>query len=65
MNDLLDKDGNEMLEELLEIKSLENGCINYDSFITGYRLATLLMVEVFQDKDSLLENREQYFRDLV
>ena len=65
LNSLLDEDGNKVLDSLLEVSSLENGYGDYDSFITGYRLATLLMVEVFQDKDKLLENREQFLRNLI
>ena len=62
---LLDEDGHELLNELLEANTSENGYSNYDSFISGYRIATLLMAEVFNDKDNLLENREQYLRHLM
>ena len=65
LNSLLNEDGNKLLERLLEVSSLEQGYNGYDSFIVGYRLATLLMVEVFQDKDKLLENREQFLRNLI
>ena len=65
LNNLLNEDGNKLLERLLEVNSLEIGYTNYDSFITGYRIATLLMVEVYQDKDKLLELREMYLRNLI
>ena len=65
LDNLLDKNGQKLLSDLLEVSMLESGYSNYDSFIVGYRLATLLMVEVFQDKDKLLENREHYLRNLI
>ena len=65
LDSLLDEDGKKLLDKLLDVSNLESGYSSYDSFITGYRLATLLMVEVFQDKDKLLENREQYLRNLI
>jgi len=60
---LLDEDGQKLLDELLDVNISKYS--SYDSFITGYRLATLLMVEVYHNKDSLLENREQYLRNLI
>ena len=62
---MLNEDGRKLLDKLLEANSAENGYSDYDSFISGYRIATLLMVEVFHDKDNLLENREQYLRHLI
>ena len=63
LDSLLNEDGQKILDKLLDVSILESS--SYDSFITGYRLATLLMVEVFQDKDKLLENREQFLRNLI
>ena len=59
LNSLLNEDGQKLLGKLLDVSTLESGYSSYDSFIKGYRLATLPMMEVFQDKDKLLENREQ------
>ena len=61
----LNEDGRKLLDRLLDVSHLDSGNSSYDSFITGYRLATMLMVEVFRDKDKLLENREQYLRNLI
>ena len=65
LNNLLNEDSNKLLEKLLEVSSLESGYSNYDSFITGYRIATLIMTEVYHNKDSLFENREQYLRHFI
>ena len=65
LDSLLNEDGQKLLDRLLDVSTLESGNSSQDSFITGYRLATMLMVEVFQDKDKLLENREQFLRNLI
>ena len=36
-----------------------------EAFANGYRLATMLMVEVFYNKDNILENKEQYLRHML
>ena len=59
LDNLLDEDGRELLDGLLEANTSENLYSNYDSFIAGYRIATLLMVEVYHNKDRLIKNREQ------
>ncbi|MCL2673721.1 MAG: hypothetical protein FWE92_00145 [Defluviitaleaceae bacterium] len=65
LDGMLNEDGQKLLDELLETSTHENQYYNYESFICGFRLAALLMVEVFHDKDNMLENREQYLRHLL
>jgi hypothetical protein len=54
-----------LLNDLLEEQASENAYTDMESFVTGFRLATMLMVEVFHDMDNLLENKEQYLRHLI
>jgi len=65
LDGLLNEDGQELLEELLETSSSEGRYSDYDSFISGFRFAALLMMEVFHDKESMLENKEQYLRHFI
>ena len=65
LDGLLNEDGRELLEELMEANTSEGRYSDYDSFISGFRFATLLMVEVFHDKDGMLENKERYLRHFV
>ena len=65
LDNSLSEDGQKLLDELLDTNACESQYGNYDSFISGFRVATLLMVEVFHDKDNLLENREQHLRHLL
>ena len=59
---MLNYDGQKLLDKLLDANTHENQYYSHESFICGFRLAALLMVEVFHDKDNTLENREQYLR---
>lgn len=54
---LLNDDGKELLEELLDMDTSEAIFSDMDSFIYGFRLAALLMIEVFHDKDNLINDR--------
>jgi len=62
---LLSEEGQEALTELLDTHSGDNIYTDIEAFITGFRLATMLMVEVFHDKDDLLDNKEQYLRHML
>ena len=61
----LNEEEQRLLEELLETNAYEGTYSDYEAFISGFRLAALLMVEVFHDKDNLLENKEQYLRHFI
>jgi hypothetical protein len=52
---VLDDDAKKLLKKIMEESNAESSYSDIDSFITGFRLATLLMVEVFHDKDNLIE----------
>ena len=65
LNGSLNEEEQKLLEELLETSAYEGTYNDYEAFISGFRLAALLMVEVFHDKDSLLENKEQYLRHFI
>ena len=65
LDSLLNEDGQELLEELLETSASEGRYSDYDAFISGFRFAALLMVEVFHDKDNMLGNNEQYLRNFI
>ena len=65
LDSLLNEDGKELLNELLDT---HNACKDYsdtEAFINGFRIATMLMVEVYYDKDNLLEIKEQYLRHFL
>ena len=62
LDGVLNKDGQKLLDALLEANTHEKQYYSYESFICGFRLASLLMIEVFHDKDNMLENKEQYLR---
>jgi len=64
LENLLNDEGQEALSGLLDTYS---GDIYADieAFITGFRLATMLMIEVFHDKDDLLDNKEQHLRHML
>jgi len=57
LDGMLNEEGQGLLNELLEAKTSVNIYSDYGSFASGFRLATLLMVEVFYDKDSLFYDR--------
>ena len=60
---LLNEEGKKLLDELLDTDISQSNYASYDAFIVGFKLAALLMIEVFYDKDKLLENKEQYLRN--
>ena len=62
---LLNEEGQELLGELLETSAFESHYNDMDSFATGFRFGALLMVEVFQDKDDLILDKEQHLRYLI
>ena len=65
LDGLLNEDERELLEELLEAGASEGRYSDYDAFISGFRFAALLMVEVFHGKDNMLGNNEQYLRNFI
>ena len=65
LDGLLDNDGQELLDKLMESHDAEDTYTDAGAFISGFRLAALLMVEVFHDKDNLIHNKEQYLRHLI
>jgi len=65
LNSSLNEEEQLLLEELLETSAYEGTYNDYEAFIAGFRLASLLMVEVFHNQDHLLENKEQYLRHFI
>ena len=61
----LSKEEQKLFNDLLEEQTADNTYTDTEAFIVGFRLATMLMVEVFQDKDNLLENKEMYLRHMI
>jgi hypothetical protein len=61
----LNEEEQALLSKLLDTGTSENVYSDIDAFIHGFRLAALLMVEVFHEKDGLLDDREQYLRHLL
>jgi len=65
LDSLLNEDGRDMLKELIETHGIKNIYSDMEAFINGFRIATMLMVEVYYDKENLLENKEQYLRHML
>ena len=65
LDELLDDDGRKLLNELLDIHVNGSDCSSIDAFTKGFRVATMLMVEVYYDNDNLLESKEQYLRNFL
>lgn len=61
----LDNNGRALLNALLEHSPIASSHSNVDSFIKGFRFATMLTVEVFHDKDNLLESKERFLRQML
>ena len=61
----LSKEEQQLLNDLLEEQTADNTYTDVEAFIVGFRLATMLMVEVFHDKDDLLENKEMHLRHMI
>jgi len=61
----LNEDEKKLLAELLDAHTIESTYTDMDAFITGFRMAALIIVDVFHDKDNLLENKEQFLRHLL
>jgi len=59
---LLNEDNKELLNNLLDMQLSETEYSDYSSFIFAFRLAALLMIEIFHDKDSLLYNKENHLQ---
>ena len=64
LENLLNEDGKELLNELLDTHIDGKSYSDSNAFIEGFRIATMMMVEVYYDKDNLLENKEQYLRHM-
>ena len=62
---MLDEDGKKLLNELLDAHVDGSDGSSIDAFTKGFRVATMLMVEVYYDNDNLLENKEQYLRNFL
>jgi len=61
----LSDEENKLLNELLETETCDSMYSDMEAFATGFRLATLLMMEVFYDKDDLFDNKEQHLRHFI
>jgi hypothetical protein len=61
----LNEEEQKLLDDLLEEQTSDNTYTDMESFIVGFRLATMLMVEVFHDIDNLFENKEQHLRHML
>ena len=61
----LNEEESELLAKLLEAKNAVNAYGDTDTFINGFQLGALMMVDVFRDEDNLLDNTEQYLRRLI
>jgi len=65
LDNQLNEDGRKLLNELLDTHVDGSNYSDTEAFINGFRIATMLMVEVFYDKDSILDNKEQYLRHML
>lgn len=65
LDSLLNEEGKELLRELLDTHATCSNYSDIEAFANGFRLATMLTVEVFYDKDNLLEIKEQYLRHML
>jgi len=65
LDSLLNDDGKELLDTLLDSHIDGKDYSDTEAFINGFRIATMMMVEVYYDKDNLLENKEQYLRHML
>lgn len=65
LDKLLDDDGRELLNELLDNHVYGKDYRDTEAFISGFRVATMMMVEVYYDKDNLLEIKEQHLRHML
>ena len=65
LSSFLNEENVQLLNKLLEAKTAADSYQDVDAFVNGFRLGSLMMVDVFRDEDDLLENREQYLRQLI
>jgi len=65
LDKLLDDYGRKLLNELLDKHICGKSYSDTEAFINGFRIATMMMVEVYYDKDNLLETKEQYLRHML
>ena len=65
LDSLLNEEEQKLLAKLLEEHVIESTYSDMNAFVTGFRMAALIMIDVFHDKDNLLENNEQFLRHLL
>ena len=65
LDNQLNKEGKALLSELLDIHVNSSNYSDIEAFADGFRIATMLMTEVYYDKDNLLENKEQFLRHML
>ena len=59
---LLDEQGRKLLQRLLEARNGADGALAHGSFCHGFKMATLIMAEVFMDKESEMRDKKYYWR---
>jgi len=55
---ILNDEGKEFLEQLMETTSEENNCYAQSKFLRGYQLGVLMTMEVMAEQDKFLYNEE-------
>jgi len=65
LDNQLNEDGRKLLNELLDTHMDCKSYSDHEAFINGFRIATMMMVEVYYDKHNLLEDKEQYLRHML
>lgn len=55
----LDRDGGAVLNQLVDAVVCEGLVLNEAQFIHGFRLGARIMMEIMEDTDSLLQNKQE------
>lgn len=58
---LLDDQGRKLLRKMQEMKNAASCALTYGCFSHGFKMATLIMVEVFMDKESEVLDKDLYW----
>ena len=62
LEELLDEQGRKLLRKMLEMKNASSCALTYGCFSHGFKMATLIMTEVFMDKESEILDKDLYWR---
>lgn len=58
----LGQEDRELLEKAVNALNGENYCYTVDRFVRGYRLGALMMLEIMEDREDFILNREANIR---